>query len=74
MIQVGISNDADRRQKMLDNGYESTGMPPLLLGIVITQQIVGGFSLLFGFDSLGVPLLISFIVPVSSIKCASARA
>jgi hypothetical protein len=49
---------------MVDNGYESTGMPPLFLCIVIFQQLVGGLSILFGFDSIGVPLLISFLLPV----------
>eukprot|EP00935_MAST-01C_sp_MAST-1C-sp1_P000033 g33.t1 len=33
-------------QKMVDHGYESTGMPPLLLGCAVSLQLVGGLAVL----------------------------
>ena len=53
-------------QKMVDHGYESTGMPPLLLGCAVSLQLVGGLAVLVGFCRFGVALLITFLLPVSA--------
>ena len=51
---------------MVDHGYESTGMPPLLLGCAVSLQLVGGLAVLVGFCRFGVALLVTFLLPVSA--------